>query len=321
MRDWLRARRSWRIVSTLLCGAVVAASSYYIGRTFVTSLAETSSSGLALRPGPLVLSLIITVTCVVLGSLVWRGVLLGLGAEADRRSILACHLAANMGRYLPGPALRHVGVAYLTHQRGVTLRTASAAVLVEFAIIAAVRLALALTLLSPDDLVRFGAIVPMRILWVARAIAWGGLAALPMLVGWLARRPVGQLSPATGGVSVRLRRLWQAISLTVLANALYGVGFVLLVGALFPLRLDQALSAFVASMVSWLVSLLAFFVPGGITVREGVIVLALDGVLPGAAAAVLAIASRGVLVLAELLGAVVGLVLLKRSLPDASPNG
>jgi hypothetical protein len=104
----------------------------------------------------------------------------------------------------------------------------------------------------------------------------------------------------------------------VLAWLGYGVALVCLARGLLPgVRLDlvTATGAFTAS---YLAGLLALVAPGGIGVREGVMILLLQAPLGLAAATVLALASRVLLTIAELGAAAPFLVSSDRSarVPD-----
>lgn len=82
---------------------------------------------------------------------------------------------------------------------------------------------------------------------------------------------------------------------------LFGLAFCFLVASLFPVPNSQIPSLVFSSTVSIIVSIVAFFAPVGIGVREGVMTFLLGFWLPGPYPALVAVLSRIVLIAAELL--------------------
>jgi hypothetical protein len=73
-----------------------------------------------------------------------------------------------------------------------------------------------------------------------------------------------------------------------------------------------------AFAAAWIVGLLAIYAPGGIGVREAVLVAILGPHIGSADALVIAVASRGVFTLADLIPAALSLPLLRRQTPQAA---
>jgi hypothetical protein len=91
----------------------------------------------------------------------------------------------------------------------------------------------------------------------------------------------------------------------------YGASLWLLARAVLPtgdLSIAPAIAGFAASYVA---GLLAVFVPGGLLVREGLLVLMLQGSVGLGAATALAVASRVLLTITEL-GAAVPFLIFRR---------
>jgi hypothetical protein len=85
---------------------------------------------------------------------------------------------------------------------------------------------------------------------------------------------------------------------------LTGLAFAALVRAMFPLPASDLPLAIAGYSASYAVGFLSLLTPGGIGVREGVLVLALAPVMPAGPALVVALVSRLWMMLFELLGAV-----------------
>jgi hypothetical protein len=85
---------------------------------------------------------------------------------------------------------------------------------------------------------------------------------------------------------------------------LTGLAFAALVRAMFPLPASDVPLAIAGYSASYAVGFLSLLTPGGLGVREGVLVLALAPVMPAGPALVVALVSRLWMMLFELLGAV-----------------
>jgi uncharacterized membrane protein YbhN (UPF0104 family) len=75
-----------------------------------------------------------------------------------------------------------------------------------------------------------------------------------------------------------------------------------------------------AFAIAWIVGFVAIYAPGGIGVREAVLVALLRGRLGSADALVLAVTSRLVLAVVDVVAAAAGAVILRTRQPTSSPT-
>lgn len=108
------------------------------------------------------------------------------------------------------------------------------------------------------------------------------------------------------------------VILTVLVIALTGLGGLLVTVAFDTVSNPGYVGSVAAFVGAWVVGFLAFPVPGGIGVREGVLVLALAPWMPPLEAVLIAAASRLVATAAELASGLIGLALPAK--PDSTVN-
>jgi hypothetical protein len=216
---------------------------------------------------------------------------------------------ANLGGYLPGYGWKHLGKALLAQRQGVPLARASSAVLIEFAGLALTRAVVALSSISVATLEAWGMAGVGPYLGALRGAAWLALLGAPWLlergVAWLARRR----PPRGGSLAIRKGALWGAMALMCATWVLFGLGLAVLLEAVQSLSGAQFLVAIFATTTSFLASLLVFFVPAGIGVRESVLILALGNALPEATVTAGTLLSRVILILAEIGGALIGLAM------------
>lgn len=230
----------------------------------------------------------------------WRRMLAGWGDRLDYAVAARIWVLSSLGKYVPGKVWAIAGMALMARDAGVTAwaATASAVILQVLAIgTGAVVAGL------------FGGAVmeggyPGATAYLAGA---GGVAALLVLA--LVHPPVTRSLLALAGVDAERASpgpgpvlLGAVVNLVAWCG--YGLALWLLAGATLPdggLTLSMAIAAFSASYVAGLVAL---FVPGGLVVREGVLVAMLQGPLGLGPATALAVASRVLLTITELGAAV-----------------
>jgi uncharacterized membrane protein YbhN (UPF0104 family) len=262
-----------------------------------------------LRPGWLVLSLVLTWLMYALLILGWRSVLSGWGQRLDGWSAARIWILSSLGKYVPGKVWAVAGMALLAQRAGVApwAATGSAVVMQVLAIgtgAAVAGLAGAHILESAQHGAGAG-----LVLLVAGAIISVGLLLWPPFLRRLLRlaapQAVGERQPSGRGIVV-------GIATNIVAWLGYGLALWLLARGLLPtsgLGLRLAIAVFTAS---YLAGFLALFAPGGIGVREGLFILMLQEPLGVGAATSLALASRLLLTVAELGAAVPFLVFRRR---------
>jgi uncharacterized membrane protein YbhN (UPF0104 family) len=110
---------------------------------------------------------------------------------------------------------------------------------------------------------------------------------------------------ASAGVALPGARVIAGLALGyVVYWALTGLAFAALVRAMFPLAASDVPLVIAGYSASYAVGFLSLLTPGGLGVREGVLVLALAPIMPAGPALVVALVSRLWMMLFELLGAV-----------------
>lgn len=306
---WRRSR--WgRIAFSLLSIAIIGLTGYYVISKLISSLQQVVLARLVLKPWPIVLSVLITWLCVLSGGLTWYLLLRGVGARAGLRGCTRAHLLANIAGYVPGYGWKYLGKAYMTMQLGVPTGLASLAVFIEFIMLAVTRLAVALSFISDGFWRQVIGREPGALLWLLRALAWGGVILLPWIVSLVLSGKQGRRFKAN--IVIKPAIFWLVEAMMCLVWGLFGLGFAVLLQSLTALTPSQLVAAIFATTTSYLAGLIVFFVPGGIGVRESVLIFSLAGVLPEAIVALSSILSRAVLIGAELLGALTGLGLRGR---------
>lgn len=293
-----------RLVGVLL--ALAAAG--YLAHTIAGNAQDLRTFEWRARPLRLALSVVAHVGVLAWGVWVWSRVLRCFpGAAVPLPELQRVWFLSNLARYIPGKIFQFVAVAQLGRAGGMPVGVLLTSVVVHagFSLLSAA--VLAAWTLGP--------------LFLPPAAAWW-LAGGATIVALGAVHPA-LLNAALGLVPRVLRRPvipWQAswkassllLALSVTSWLAYGVAYHLLVSAVtdLPWRyLPQMAGVNALSFVAGYLSLL----PGGLGLREVAMAELLRSYLPGGVSAVLALAARLWTIAAEVLGAVLALVLARRA--------
>jgi hypothetical protein len=241
-------------------------------------------------------------------AMVWRALLTDLGTRLPLRTALHVFFLGQLGKYLPGSVFAVAAQMQLGRSQGVSRSRVGTASLLFMGVLVSAGLlvsAVALPLTSPDALRHY--------FWVLAALPVGLVCLAPpvltrlvaLLLRALRRDPLERALSWAG--------VGSALAWALAMWAAYGVHVLLLL-----LPQDTSGSANLAALslggyaLAWTVGFLVLLAPAGAGLRELVLVLALAPVLDSAAATAVAVVSRGVMTLGDLLWGGVGALMRPR---------
>lgn len=226
----------------------------------------------------------------------WLAVLSSWGSRLPPLRAARIWALSSLGRYLPGKVWTVTGMALLSQRAGIPIwqSTISAIVLQLLAISTGVLTA------AIGGTVLWGTLTPtMKPLAIA-AMAGAGVTTALLLMPSLIQRGLRYLPRLDHVEPPASRPLVMAATANVAAWLLYGLAFWLTVrGTLPDLQLSMPLAIGIYA-ASYVVGFLAPFAPGGLGVRESVIIVLLGGAVGLGQAAAIAMASRLFITVAEL---------------------
>jgi hypothetical protein len=285
----------------------------FVARNIAANWTELRSQPVAwsLNPLPLIGSLLLVWLMYACLIEAWRAVLGGWGERLNRLEAARIWIISSLGKYVPGKVWAIAGMALMSREAGVAAwaATASAVVLQALAVGTGVLAAFAGGA-RPLEAARPGLAAAFRIGAVVVAASMALVAYPPVMRRILVAAGLPE-STATPAVGVVVR----AAIANFIAWLGYGMAFWLLARAIVPqvvLPPGLAIAAFAASYVA---GLIALFAPGGLIVREGVLVALLQGTTGIGVAALLAVASRIALTVTEI-GAAVPFLLIRVERPS-----
>lgn len=220
----------------------------------------------------------------------------------------------NLAKYLPGNVFHYVGRAAVARADGISLPDVTRSIALETILAALVSLALGIP--AAVSMLRRLEVTLLSTVPRGATIVWISVATLLGLAALLAIRSRRADLGAVGGAPVAtLARGTVASALGYLVTGATGFWFAKSLGALPP-GASSALGFVSASALAWLAGFVVPGAPGGLGVREAVLLLYLEAHAPGARlGALVTLALRLLSVVADLLAAALGHVL-----PDRSPR-
>lgn len=265
--------------------------------------------------GAVAVMLVVWVLSQAVAGLAWW---LLLGRATALRRAMGVMLATQIGKYLPGNVGQFVGRAYLARRHGVALAASGASMTAEALLGIGAGLGLGLAVLAADpgaaaDLGRFlpG---PGPIAALAAAIT-GALALLLVFPDRIARLlPADSRLRAVVPPPLPLPALLQAAALHGLLIGLLGLGLWLAI----PVFAGQTVPLALAVAVIGIANVAGFLTPGapgGLGVREAVIVAGLGPAIGADAATAVALALRAATVLGDVAICAMGWAALPPPLP------
>jgi uncharacterized membrane protein YbhN (UPF0104 family) len=230
----------------------------------------------------------------------WRALLLDLGSPLPLRAATRVLFVANLGKYLPGAVWPTAAQVELGREHQIPRKTSATAAVVNMLVSLATALlvaAVALPLSSRDA---------VRQYW------WALILALPALVGLyppltslcidrllrLARRPPLERRISGAGMT-------RAVAWSLLGWVFFSTHAWLLVADVTGKGANVLLIAAGAYALAWSVGFILIPFPGGVGPRELALIAALAPIMPRGSAIVVAVISRLVLTVADLIWAAV----------------
>jgi len=285
----------------------------FIVRTFRRNWSDLQAQPISwtFRPAPALAAVIVIE--LMYGMLIeaWRRMLSGWGQSLPLLDSARIWFVSSLGKYVPGKVWAIASMALMARDAGVAAwaATASAIILQALAVVTGAGVAAlagtrALQSTDPRLLPLFWAT------GAAGAIGVGLLFWRPAMRRLLDLAGAGSGSPSIGPV------IFGAVANAV-AWVGYGLALWMLAQAVLPesnLAPSLAIAAFAASYVA---GLIALFAPGGLVVREGLLIALLQGSIGLGPATALAVASRVLLTITEL-GSAVPFLLMRRGRPSVA---
>lgn len=279
MPSWLR-----RLGAVLFVGTAF----FFLGLAMARQGQQLQTFSWQIRPLRLVLSLVLHITVLAFGVILWGHTLGQLGHRLGYRALARAWFLSNLARYIPGKIWQFVGVAEILRAVGVPRIVAVTSVVVYtgFILLSAWLVGLYL--------------VPAEALGAAADFVAPARAISPILLIALHPRLLDRLITFAGKVTRRPVLGWQgrwSTAFWLLAGCIilwlgFGVAFHVFVGSLTDVSLAQYPRLTGIFALAFLAGYIVLIAPAGLGAKEGALTGLLLGLLPLSVAAAVAVATR-----------------------------
>lgn len=244
---------------------------------------------------------LLSLVAVIAYGAVWPRILRRIGAPVPRHA-LRLFLQSQLGKYVPGSVWHYAGRVGLAKAHGVPVRLTVVSLGVEVAASTVAAGLVGLFVLPWIFGLPLAMALAVLVVILGVGVPRGARRLLDPVVDaalWVAERVV-RVPPAEMAPAVRAVPATTALYIPVWA--LYGIAFWLTGRALFPIPTGDLLYFTGAFALGWIAGMVVVFAPGGIGVREAVLVALLGPRIGHSEAIVVAGASRILLTGADLAG-------------------
>ncbi|MFH0931226.1 MAG: lysylphosphatidylglycerol synthase transmembrane domain-containing protein [Candidatus Zixiibacteriota bacterium] len=297
-----------KVLYRIAQGIILIIIFYFLGRSLFLNWSKVKTYHWELDY-PLLLGSFILLLLVYLFIIkVWHSLLEKVGAKLSFRNLFKIWFMSNLGKYLPGKVWTVVGMIYLLEKKGVSKRKGFTTAIIGQALAVLSALLLSFILLGYslyEQMFSNNPIGFFLILFFSIAILI--FIAYPKLLEIVVNLGLSLVKKEKISLELKTRELFLYLFYYTLVWFLYGLAFMVFVNAIVPVPWSQYFSLTAAFAFSYTLGFLAVFVPGGLGVREGILVLLLSLYFPLPVATLIALFSRLWMSAVELLGLLVSL--------------
>ncbi|MDH4223885.1 MAG: flippase-like domain-containing protein, partial [candidate division Zixibacteria bacterium] len=241
---------------------------------------------------------------------IWLLLLNKLGSNLSFWKMFKIWFLSNLGKYLPGKVWAVVGTIYLLEKEGVPKRKGLTTAIIGQALSVLSALFLSFILLGyslyeeifSKNPIIFGVVIFF-------SIAVFVFITYPKLLEMVINLGLSLVKKERISLELKTREILSFLIYYILSWLLFGLAFLFFVKSITPVSWDLYLNLTGSFAFSLTIGFLAIFVPGGLGVREGILVILLSLYFPLPVATLLAIFSRLWISVVEIAGALVSLAI------------
>lgn len=286
----------------------------FIGRALAARWGAISWAEMRFRPGFLVLAAACQVARLLVIGCSYRFLLAPQCRLPRRSATFAIIWIGRLGKYVPGKLASALGTVWMLRRKGVPVRAAGSAVFLCQGLMVTVGLLVAVPLTLWQPVYQR---LPMAWLWCVLVLSAGLVLLHPRVFFAASDFVLGKLRLPPLRAQRRYRNYLGCLGTIVVSVALGGIGLWFVARSVtdVPIRWVPVLTS--AGALAGSVGFLAVFAPGGLGVREGILLIILGRIIAPGDSAVVVVGARLMEVVVEVAMAGVGLLIL-RFLPKRS---
>jgi uncharacterized membrane protein YbhN (UPF0104 family) len=307
-----------RVLRWVIQIVVIGAIGFFLVRTVVRNWQQVADFPWRFNPWLLTASFVVLGGTLLLMVVLWRALLAKLGGRIPLPAAIRIFAISSMGRYLPGKVWQIVGMVYLGRKEGVRAEAGVWAALLAqiLAVLSGMLFFFVSLLIEPKRM-----LVPfLKNLGIEGFSPFWLLLPIAVILALLHPRILEKL---TNWILKLLKRepihfelsylgLLGFFLLYMLGWASYGMTFYLFLASVNPTPIGDWVMVAGSFAASYIVGLLALFVPGGLGVREGLLALFLSSLVDSGVAVALSFGQRLWFTVVELTFVAISVIFLRR---------
>ncbi len=240
-------------------------------------------------------------------ALIWHLLTITAGVSIPLSRATAAWFYSQLGKYIPGKVFLYLGRLHFYVREGRQAGPVTVAFGVEFVGNLAASVFTVLIAGIVLDVPGFD-----RYRWVLVGALIAFLVSLhPRLIGWMIALAARALRRQPFPLTLTYAQMLRYMAFYVVNWLLFGAALYVFIRSFYPLELSSILYLTGAFSFASMMGLVVVFAPSGLGVREGILALFLNRVMPTSVALVVALASRVWLTIIELLAAGVVFLLIR----------
>ncbi len=302
------SKRRLKILGTIVKWLAIGAILSLIARVFLVNLPELKRHPIECDPGLVALSVILFFLHLMAAAGLWHLLTKANNIAIPFRAAVVAWFFSMLGKYVPGKILLWAGRVHYYRQAGKSVKMTTFCFTIEAALqmlAAGIVSGVALAFSPYDALFAFRPAI-----WAATGVLLFGIN--PRILEFVINRGLKLLNKETISIALRQRDMAALLLGYVLDALLIGLAFFCFVNSLCNLSTDFYLLLTGMLLIAGWAGILALFAPAGLGVRDGILLVGLQLVVPDAIAALVVIAARIWMTAAELFGVFIVVVLLKK---------
>lgn len=301
--EW--SRRALRHAVRVLVVAIVAVS---VAAVLLSQVKGLRKFDWQFHPGWLMIALVIFLISPGIYAELWRRILAAMGCHLRLSRGWAILSVSLLARYVPTQLLMPITRISMSAREGVPRRICLGSIVYEFALAAAAALAV-----SAAFLVQLHSLKHQPERWAIVVVPVAALVVLhPRLFGTLSRLVLGRVGREPLPILLSTRHVLVFFTGYVASCLFVGAGVMATLRAVHSVALSDAAIVLTSWSVGYAGALIAFFVPGGLGVRDGATASVLATAVPTTVAIAVAVLVRVIQTGAELVYAALATIAARR---------
>jgi uncharacterized membrane protein YbhN (UPF0104 family) len=254
---------------------------YFLIRGLVSNWGQIKDFDWEFNYPLLIISFVLQIAALFWLVQIWRWILRHAGSTISYFGLFKVWFFANLGRYLPGKVWQFLGMVYMLEKRGVPTRNTLPTVVLAQTCSVMSGLLIAFVFLGVNLYTQFLSENPgLMVVVVLFFLGVISLACYPRMLQKLVNLGLGILKREKITLDIRSKDVIIYILCYSVSWLLFGLAFLVFIKAMTQASFAMYPGLTGAFAFAFNVGFLALFVPGGIGVREGILVLLLSSLFP-----------------------------------------